>query len=89
MPKGLEYRGVVGVELSGSAVANAERNASRNGLSEVTQFIAGDVAKVLRARPEIAADTDRDFYMDAAEAKEYGVVDDVLTKPPALDDEDE
>ena len=35
----------------------------------------------------IAKDTDRDFYMDAEEAKEYGVVDDILTRPP-VDDED-
>ncbi len=28
----------------------------------------------------IAKDTDRDFYMNAAEAKAYGVVDDILTK---------
>lgn len=28
----------------------------------------------------IAKDTDRDFYMTAEEAKEYGVVDDILTK---------
>jgi ATP-dependent Clp protease protease subunit len=28
----------------------------------------------------IATDTDRDFYMNAEEAKQYGVVDDILTK---------
>ncbi len=31
----------------------------------------------------IAKDTDRDFYMSAAQAKEYGVVDEILTKPPS------
>lgn len=31
----------------------------------------------------IAKDTDRDFYMSAAEGKEYGAVDEILTKPPA------
>jgi ATP-dependent Clp protease protease subunit len=30
----------------------------------------------------IARDTDRDFYMSANEAKEYGLVDDILTRPP-------
>jgi ATP-dependent Clp protease protease subunit len=30
----------------------------------------------------IAKDTDRDFYLDAAEAKEYGVVDEILKKNP-------
>ena len=29
---------------------------------------------------QIAADTDRDFYMTAEEAKKYGLVDDILTK---------
>jgi ATP-dependent Clp protease protease subunit len=28
----------------------------------------------------IAKDTDRDFYMDAQQAKDYGVVDDILSK---------
>ena len=30
----------------------------------------------------IARDTDRDFFLSAAEAKEYGLVDEILTKPP-------
>lgn len=30
----------------------------------------------------IASDTDRDRYLSAGEAKEYGLVDDILTKPP-------
>ena len=30
----------------------------------------------------IAKDTDRDFYMSAVRAKEYGVVDEILTRPP-------
>jgi ATP-dependent Clp protease protease subunit len=37
----------------------------------------------------IAKDTDRDFYMTAEQAKEYGVVDDILTKQKSLEDEDE
>jgi len=37
----------------------------------------------------IAKDTDRDFYMDAAESKEYGVVDEILKKPPATDSDDD
>ncbi len=37
----------------------------------------------------ITKDTDRDFYMNAAEAKDYGVVDDILTKQTAaLEDEE-
>ena len=30
----------------------------------------------------IAKDTNRDYYMTALESKEYGVVDDILTRPP-------
>ena len=30
---------------------------------------------------KIAVDSDRDFYLSAAEAKEYGLVDDVLENP--------
>ena len=37
----------------------------------------------------IAKDTDRDFYMTALQAKEYGVVDDILTKQTLEKEEDE
>ena len=37
----------------------------------------------------IAKDCDRDRYMTAGEAKEYGLVDDILTKPPGGSPEDE
>ena len=33
----------------------------------------------------IARDTERDRYLSAAQAKEYGLVDEVLTKPPKKD----
>ena len=36
----------------------------------------------------IAQDTDRDRYLTATEAKEYGLVDDILTKPPGEEDKD-
>ena len=32
---------------------------------------------------EIAKACDRDYYMDAEESKAYGIVDDILRKPPA------
>ena len=35
----------------------------------------------------IAKDTDRDRYLSATEAKEYGLVDEVLTKPPVVADD--
>ena len=37
----------------------------------------------------IAKDTDRDFYMTAEQAKEYGVVDDILTKHKTTEDEED
>jgi ATP-dependent Clp protease protease subunit len=38
----------------------------------------------------IAKDTDRDRYMSAQQAKEYGLVDDILTRPPvSTTDEDQ
>ena len=39
---------------------------------------------------QIAKDSDRDFFLTAEYAKEYGVVDEILTKPPmgANDDDD-
>ena len=36
----------------------------------------------------VAKDTDRDYYMNAAEAKEYRVVDDILNKPPAVPEDE-
>ncbi len=33
---------------------------------------------------KIAHDTDRDFYLDPAQAKEYGIIDDILTTQKAL-----
>ncbi len=41
-----------------------------------------------KAVEDIAKDTDRDFYLDAEEAKAYGVVDDVLKKT-AIEEEKE
>jgi len=37
----------------------------------------------------IAKDTDRDFFLSAEEAKAYGLVDSVLEKPTANDDDDD
>ena len=37
----------------------------------------------------IAKDTDRDFFLGAEEAKDYGMVDEILEKPPADEDDDD
>ena len=36
---------------------------------------------------QIAADSDRDFFLTANAAKDYGLVDEILTKPPVEADE--
>ena len=38
---------------------------------------------------KIARDVDRDFYLNAEEAKTYGLVDEVLLKPPIDPDADD
>ncbi|MEM6980266.1 MAG: ATP-dependent Clp protease proteolytic subunit, partial [Planctomycetota bacterium] len=38
---------------------------------------------------EIAKDTDRDFFLSADQAIEYGLVDDLLQKPPSDQDDDD
>lgn len=37
---------------------------------------------------QIAKDTERDFFLSAEQAVEYGLVDSILTKPPSDDDDD-
>jgi ATP-dependent Clp protease protease subunit len=37
----------------------------------------------------IAKDTDRDFFLSGEEAKAYGLVDQILTKPPVTEDDDD
>ncbi len=36
----------------------------------------------------VAKDSDRDFFLDPAAAKEYGLVDEILSKPPVSENED-
>jgi len=53
----------------------------------LNQILADHTGKPIE---EIAKDTDRDYYMTADEAKEYGIVDDLLTKTTSeADDADE
>lgn len=42
-----------------------------------------------QGRERIAKDIDRDFYMTAGEAKDYGIVDDILTKQKTEEEEEE
>ncbi len=59
-----------------------------------TRGVLNEILATHCKRPieQIAKDTDRDYYMNATEAVEYGIVDEILTKPPMgedMDDEDE
>ena len=55
-----------------------------------TREMLNDILSEHTGQPidKIATDSDRDFYMNAEEAKSYGLVDDILVKPP-VGDEDE
>jgi len=73
--------GGVGGQVSDIEIQANEIIKTRDQLNEVLAHHTGQPME------KIAKDTDRDFYLSAAEAKEYGLVDEVLDKPP-LSDED-
>jgi ATP-dependent Clp protease protease subunit len=52
----------------------------------LNQILAHHTGKAIEL---IAKDTDRDFFLGAQEAKEYGLVDEILAKPPIDDDADD
>ena len=56
---------------------------TRQELNEVLVYHTGQPLE------RIEKDTERDFYMRPQEAKEYGLVDDVLEGQPAGEDEDD
>lgn len=75
--------GGVGGQVSDIEIQAAEILRYRDVLNEILSRHTGqEVAK-------IAKDTDRDFFLSPKEAVEYGLVDDVLSKPPSDDDEAE
>ena len=75
--------GQVGGQVSDIEIQAEEILKTREVLN---QILAGHTGQPME---RIAKDTDRDFYMNAEEAKQYGVVDDILTKQPVAGDEDE
>ena len=75
--------GGVGGQVSDIEIQAHEIVRTRSVLNEI---MAGHTGK---APEEIGQACDRDYYMTANEAKEFGVVDDILTKPPGSDEEDE
>jgi len=75
--------GQVGGQISDIEIQAEEIIKTRDVLN---QILAGHTGQPIE---RIRKDTDRDYYMSAQQAKEYGVVDDILTKPPMqADDED-
>lgn len=74
--------GGVGGQVSDIEIQADEIIKTREVLNEVLAFHTGQTVE------KVAKDTDRDFYMNAEEAKAYGVVDDILVKPESTDDDD-
>lgn len=74
--------GGVGGQVSDIEIQATEILRNRQMLNEILALhTEKDVAK-------IAKDTDRDFFLSPEEAKEYGLVDEIVTKPP-IDEEDD
>ncbi len=69
--------GGVGGQISDIEIQANEILRSREDLNKI---IASHTGQPLE---RIAKDTDRDFFLAAEEAKAYGIVDDILVKPPA------
>jgi ATP-dependent Clp protease protease subunit len=75
--------GQVGGQVSDIEIQADEILKTRDVLNRVLSQHTGQPIE------RIAKDTDRDFYMHAEQAKAYGLVDDILTKPPVTPGEDE
>jgi ATP-dependent Clp protease protease subunit len=75
--------GQVGGQISDIEIQAQEILKTRDVLNKILADHTGQPME------RIAKDTDRDFYMTATEAKEYGVVDDILTKQVSVGGEDE
>ena len=75
--------GGVGGQVSDIEIQAEEILKTREVLNQVLAEHTG------QSLEKIARDTDRDYYMNATEAKEYGVVDDVLKKTPRGGDDDD
>lgn len=75
--------GGVSGQVSDIEIQAAEMFRYRDRLNEIISFHSG------KPVDQIAKDTDRDFFLGADEAKEYGLVDDLLRKPPAGNDDDD
>ena len=75
--------GQVGGQVSDIEIQAQEILKTRDVLNQILATHSGQPIE------RIAKDTDRDFYMNAEEAKAYGIVDDILTKQIVAKEEEE
>ena len=75
--------GGVGGQVSDIEIQAKEILRYREVLNEIISKHTGQTVE------KIAKDTDRDFFLGAEEAKAYGIVDEILTKPPMDAGEDD
>ncbi len=75
--------GGVGGQVSDIEIQAKEIIKTREQLNEIL------ASHCERPVDQIAKDTDRDFYMNAQEAVDYGIADEILKKPPMGEDEDD
>lgn len=75
--------GGVGGQVSDIEIQAAEMFRYRDVLNKIISSHCGQSVE------KIAEDTDRDFFLGAEEAKQYGLVDDILTKPAAEEEEED
>jgi ATP-dependent Clp protease protease subunit len=75
--------GGVGGQISDIEIQANEIMRNREVLNEILAHHCDKNAK------DIAADTDRDFFLTAQEAVDYGLVDSILTKPEATEEPSE
>ncbi|MBR5160012.1 MAG: ATP-dependent Clp protease proteolytic subunit, partial [Thermoguttaceae bacterium] len=74
--------GQIGGQVSDMEIQARELQQTRDSLNEILAFHTGQTIE------QIAKDTDRDYYMTAEQAKEYGLVDKILTKQENAADEE-
>jgi len=74
--------GEVGGQVSDIEIQADEILKTRESLNRVLADHTGQSIE------RIAKDTDRDFYMNAMQAKEYGVVDEILTKSEQVEEDE-
>ena len=75
--------GGVGGQVSDIEIQANEIIRTRQSLNEILANHTG------KTTDEVAQACDRDYYMTAPEAMEYGIVDDILLKPPGTENEDD